>query len=47
MFLRNAALAAGNAADGDARAPLEHLSRHRSGMVAAAAHWALSRLDGV
>ena len=47
MFLRNAALAAGNTGDADARASLEHLSDHSSPMVAEAARWALAKLQGV
>ncbi len=44
MFLRNAAVAAGNGADPAARAALAHLARHPAAMVADAARWALRRL---
>jgi epoxyqueuosine reductase len=43
MFLRNAAIAAGNAADVSARAALERLAGHPAAMVAQAARWGLDR----
>ncbi len=47
MYLRNAAIAAGNAGADDARPALEHLVRHPWPMVAEAARWALRRLQEV
>jgi len=47
MFLRNAALAAGNTGDLQARPALEHLAKHSSSMVAEAAQWALAKLQRV
>jgi epoxyqueuosine reductase QueG len=44
MFLRNAAVAAGNGADRAARPALMHLALHPAAMVAEAARWALRRL---
>jgi epoxyqueuosine reductase len=44
MFLRNAAIAAGNAADPANRPALEGLTRHESPHVAEAAQWALRQL---
>ena len=44
MFLRNAAIAAGNAADPSGRADLDRLARHESPAVAEAARWALAQL---
>jgi len=47
MYLRNAALAAGNGPGAAARPALEHLAGHPASMVAEAARWALGRLRGV
>ena len=43
MFLRNAAMAAGNAADAALRPALKRLARHPAPEVSAAARWALGR----
>ena len=47
IFLRNAALAAGNGDVDRARPALERLSRHASPVVAQAAQWALRQASGV
>ena len=44
MYLRNAAVAAGNAGDPCVRGDLERLARHASPAVAEAARWALAQL---
>ena len=44
MYLRNAAIAAGNAAAPSRRAALERLAGHESHLVADAARWALQRV---
>ncbi len=44
QYLRNAAIAAGNAADASLRAPLRRLARRAEPVVAEAARWALGRL---
>jgi len=44
MFLRNAAVAVGNAGDPAVRADLQRLARHRAPAVAEAAGWALAQL---
>ncbi len=44
MFLRNAAIAVGNARDASARPALERLGEHGSPVVAQAARWALARV---
>jgi len=46
MYLRNAAIAAGNAGDDSARPALDRLTRHASAPVAAAARWAAAKLAG-
>jgi len=45
MFLRNAAVAAGNAGEGSVRPVLARLCGHPSDVVREAAQWALRRLD--
>ncbi|MCD4699117.1 MAG: hypothetical protein K8R91_00900, partial [Phycisphaerae bacterium] len=43
MFLRNAAIAAGNAPDRTCLSAIENLARHESPIVAEAAQWAMKQ----